>query len=126
MRHSELNVKLSKLCASLSLIIDCTAEATHQLRVALNDLENALPRKSLLPQFLTNVAQDSSLSRIVLVEEVLERGELGAEAVEEVLREDPGAIGVGGFLNGVTGDGGEEGVVGQAVDERGLTHDLED
>lgn len=49
-----------------------------------------------------------------------------AKAVEEVLAEDPTAVGVSSFLRCMVGLGRKEGIVGETVDERGLANDLYD
>jgi hypothetical protein len=68
-----------------------------------------------LTETSTNVGKDGGLGGVRLVENVLERRVGRAEAVEEVLGEDPSRVGVGGLLDGELGSSVEEGVVGKDV-----------
>jgi hypoxanthine-guanine phosphoribosyltransferase len=65
-----------------------------------------------------NVAEDSSLRGILLVEDVGEGGKGRTEAVEEVLGKDPAGVGVGSLLDGELRVAVEERVGGENIWER--------
>ena len=48
-------------------------EQAHELRVRLNDFENALTGERFLPQLGSDVLQNGGVGVVVLVEQVLER-----------------------------------------------------
>ena len=75
MRHREIHIKQS-----------------HKLRMRSDHLSDRLPRERLLPKSPLDRTEDFSVCGILLVEELTE-GVVGrAEAVEEVLGEDPAAV----------------------------------
>ena len=60
--------------------------------MSVDDLLDALARERLLPESALNVIEHTRVCRVGLVEDVLEREVRGAEAVAEVLGEDPAAV----------------------------------
>jgi hypothetical protein len=65
---------------------------THDFRMGVDDVRNALTRESLFTETALDVDQDLLMGRVRLVEDVLEREIRRAEAVTEMLGEDPAAV----------------------------------
>ena len=60
--------------------------------MAVDDFGDTLAREGLLPEAALDVVEHARVGRVRLVEDVLEREVRGAEAVAEVLGEDPAAV----------------------------------
>ena len=58
----------------------------------MHDLRDTLPRKRLLPEPDLDIVQHLRVRGVALVEHVLQSQVRGAEAVAEVLGEDPAAV----------------------------------
>jgi hypothetical protein len=65
---------------------------THKLRVGMNYVGDTLTCESFLTETPFDVVQNFGMSRVRLVEDVLEGEIRGAEAVTEVLRKDPASV----------------------------------
>lgn len=73
---------------------------TDNVRVLLQRLEDTAARERFLTKTGADVAQDTGLDRVVLVEQVLQGRVGGSEAVDVVLRKDPGRVRVRRLLGG--------------------------
>ena len=65
---------------------------THDIGMGVDDVRNALTRERLFTETALDVDQDFLVGRIRLVEDVLEREIRRAEAITEMLGEDPAGV----------------------------------
>lgn len=100
-------------------------ENTHNLGVAHQSVQNTRTRKRLLSKSCSNVRQDGSMGRIILVEDALEGRVGGAETVQKVLRENVARVCVRRLLHAQLGQGRKEGIRGQDKEQRRLLDDLQ-
>jgi hypothetical protein len=66
--------------------------ATHKLRVGMNHVGDTFTCETLLTETPFDIVQNLGVSRVRLIEDVLEGEIRGAEAVAEVLRKDPARV----------------------------------
>jgi hypothetical protein len=65
---------------------------THDIRMGVDDVRNALTRERLFTEAALDVDQDLLVGRVRLVENVFECEIRGAETITEMLREDPARV----------------------------------
>jgi NADH/NAD ratio-sensing transcriptional regulator Rex len=89
-------------------------QESNEIWVSMNNLGDALSSKRLFPKPPFDVVQNFSVGRVVLIENVLQLQISRPKTIAEMLRENPTAICINGFLDGVAPERfrKEKGVIG--------------